>query len=222
MQRNIVVSTVVIVLAIVAAVTVTVMARPQAPEATRDRAQTPASTAKGEVVRSDSRRLSSAPQGSPVFVEFLDFECEACRAAYPLVEKLRRDYEGRVEFVIRYFPIESHANAMNAAVAVEAAARQGKLEQMYVRMYETQTQWSEQTDSKATVFRQFASDLKLDLKAFDADVASAEVKARVEKDRNDGTALGVEGTPTFFLDGKMIQPTSEAGLRQLLDDAIKR
>lgn len=222
MKRNALVSGAVVALVIVAVVALTILARPSAPEAGADPTRTPAVASAETVVRDDSHRLSEAPEGSPVFVEFLDLECESCRAAYPLVEQLRKDYDGRIEFVIRYFPIDSHANAMNAAVAVEAAARQGKLEQMYSRMYETQAEWGEQRESKAPLFRQFAEEFGLDLSRYDADVASAEVKARVEKDRQDGLALGVQGTPTFFLDGRMIQPSSEEGLRQLLDEAIAK
>ena len=115
------------------------------------------------VVRDSSHRLSTAPDGKVTFVEFLDFECEGCRAVYPVIEQLRTQYEGRVTFVIRYFPIDSHKNAMNAAVAVEAAARQGELEAMYARMYETQAEWGEQSESRAPLFRQFAEQLGLDL-----------------------------------------------------------
>lgn len=221
MNRRAIASGVVVAVVIAVVAILTAIARPSAPEA-RPQAEASSPAAPELVVREDSHRLSEAPAGSPVLVEFLDLECEACRAAYPLVEKLRKDYEGRVEFVIRYFPIDSHANAMNAAVAVEAAARQGKLEEMYSRMYETQAEWGEQESSQAPLFRTFAEDLGLDLSRFDSDVSSADVKARVEKDRQDGLALGVQGTPTFFLDGQMIQPNSEEGLRQLLDAAIAR
>ena len=79
------------------------------------------------LVRPDSHRLSSAD--SPVtFVEFLDFECEACGAMFPNVERLRNDYAGRVNFVVRYFPLPGHFNAERAARAVEAAAQQGRFE----------------------------------------------------------------------------------------------
>lgn len=222
MKRNSIVSGLVVAAVLLTVVALTLIARPGATDAGADPTPMPSSTATGTVVREDSHRLSTAPAGSPVFVEFLDLECESCRAAYPLVEQLRQDYAGKVEFVIRYFPIESHTNAMNAALAVEAAARQGQLEQMYSRMYETQAEWGEQSDSRAPLFRTFAEDLALDLARYDADVASTEVRARVEKDRQDGLALGVQGTPTFFLDGAMIQPQSEDDLRRLLDEAVAR
>lgn len=217
-KRNVITSTVLLLVAALAVLGV-VVARPD----TRSPGPVRPSVAPVDaVVRDDSHRLSPAPAGSPVFVEFLDLECEACRAAFPLVEQLREDYAGRVEFVIRYFPIDAHANAMNAALATEAAARQGRLEEMYTRMYQTQASWGERQDSQAATFRDFAKDLGLDLARFDADVASASVRARVEKDRQDGLALGVQGTPTFFLDGRMVQPRTEGELRSLLDAAVRR
>ena len=77
----------------------------------------------GQVVRDNSRVLSQAPNEKAVLVEFLDFECEACRAAYPFVEELRAEYSDTVTFVNRYFPLPGHRNSMPAAVAVEAAAQ---------------------------------------------------------------------------------------------------
>lgn len=172
-------------------------------------------------VRDGSHRLSTAPAGAPVLVEFLDFECESCGAAYPIVEELREEYDGRVEFVARYFPIPSHFNAERAAVAVEAAAQQGRFEAMYQRMFETQAEWGEQQVAKDDLFRSFAEDLGLDMAAYDAAVADPKTRERVLRDREDGVALGVEGTPTFFLDGEKIEPTSVDQFRALLDAAIE-
>lgn len=85
----------------------------------------------GQLVRENSHRLNDVPDSDVTFVEFLDFECEGCRAAFPMVEQLRGEYGDRVNFVIRYFPLQSHFNAERAARAVEAAAQQGQLEPMY-------------------------------------------------------------------------------------------
>ena len=104
-------------------------------------AATGAGAGTGKLVRDDSHRLGAAGTGKVTLVEFLDFECESCRAAYPVVEELRTTYAGKVDFVVRYFPIPSHANAVNSALAVEAAAQQGKFEDMYKRMYDTQETW---------------------------------------------------------------------------------
>lgn len=171
-------------------------------------------------VRADSHRLGTADDGKVTLVEFLDFECESCRAVYPFIEQLREQYAGRVTFVLRYFPIPSHANANNAAHAVEAAARQGKLEDMYKRMYDTQAEWGEAQDSKAPLFRTFAEDLGLDMTTYDADVASPEVAARVQKDVDDGIRLGVTGTPSFFLNGERLQPSTTEEFVRAIEEAL--
>jgi protein-disulfide isomerase len=179
-----------------------------------------ASESKSIVLRSDSHRLSTADDGKVTLVEFLDFECESCAAAYPFIEQLREQYDGQVTFVARYFPLPGHRNALNAAYAVESAARQGKFEDMYKRMYDTQTKWGESQDSKAALFRTYAEDLGLDMTQYDRDVNSDSVAARVQKDVDDGTKLGVSGTPTFYLNGKRLTPSTTDEFIQAIDSAL--
>ncbi|MDZ4232158.1 MAG: DsbA family protein, partial [Dietzia sp.] len=108
------------------------------------------------LVRDDSHLLGEEGDSGVTFVEFLDFECESCGAAYPIVEDLRQAYAGRVTFVMRYFPLPGHFNAERAARAVESAARQGQLEAMYSRMYETQSEWGEGREPLDDLFRSYA------------------------------------------------------------------
>lgn len=177
--------------------------------------------AKGaEVVRDGSHHLSTAKDEKAVLVEFLDFECEACKAAYPLVQELKQDYGDHVTFIARYFPLPGHPNSMEAAIAVEAAAQQGEFKAMYQQMFETQDQWSHSGQSQAERFRGYASKLGLDMDAYDKSVQDPATRARVLLDKSDGAGLGVTGTPTFFLDGERIQPASEAEFRQLIEQAV--
>jgi protein-disulfide isomerase len=216
--RNVVVSGVLIVVfAVVVGVAVLVTRPSTSPVGGAEAAGASGSV---PVVREDSHVLDDAGEGAPVLVEFLDFECEACLAAYPLVEQVREQYAGELTFVVRYFPIDGHANSMNAAVAVEAAAQQGRFEDMYTRMYQTQTEWGEQQESKAPLFRQFAQELGLDMDAYDAAVGDPGTEQRVEQDRQDGLALGVQGTPTFFLDGEPMQLTSAEDFGAQVDAAV--
>ncbi|MCW2584459.1 MAG: uncharacterized protein JWQ53_3249 [Klenkia sp.] len=187
---------------------------------TSDRSET-AAGGSDAVVRSDSHRLGPAGDGEVTLVEFLDFECESCLAAYPVVEQLREDYAGQVTFIARYFPVDGHANARNAAVAVEAAAMQGQFEAMYQQMYATQTQWGEQQTPQADLFRAFAVDLGLDMDAYDEAVADPATLERVLADRDDGLALGVQGTPTFFLNGEQLTVGSAAELIAAVDAAVQ-
>jgi protein-disulfide isomerase len=172
------------------------------------------------LVRENSHRLSTAADDRVTFVEFLDFECEACGAVYPAIEQLRSEYAGRVTFVARYFPLSGHFNAQNAAVAVEAAAAQGRFEAMYQRMFETQSGWGGQQVSQAVLFRQFAAELGLDMAAYDRAVADPAALERVRADQRDGQAAGVQGTPTFFLNGERLEPRSVGDLRAALDSAL--
>ena len=179
-------------------------------------ADDPASVA----VRPDSHRLSDPPGATVTFAEFLDFECEACGAAYPAVEQLRKDYGDRVTFVLRYFPIASHVNAERAARAVEAAAQQGRLEAMYTLMYDTQKEWGEQQVAMDDRFRGYAQRLGLDMARYDATYTDPRTLQRIRADQADGTALGVTGTPTFFVNGRKVAPKSYAELTAALDSAL--
>jgi protein-disulfide isomerase len=179
----------------------------------------PPAAADAQLVREDSHRVTSPTTEKAQLVEFLDFECESCRAAEPLVQELKREFGDRITFVHRYFPLPGHRNSGTAALAVEAAAQQGKYDQMYAKMFETQPQWGEKQDSQAALFRTFAQELGLNLNTYDAAVADEKTIDRIRQDVTDGTALGVTGTPTFFLNGQKLRLDSEEQFRQLLSDA---
>jgi len=172
------------------------------------------------LVRDDSHRLSDAGPDAPVFVEFLDFECEACGAAYPAIEQLREQYGSDVQFVARYFPLPGHFNAERAARTVEAAAQQGQFEPMYQKMFDTQQGWGEQEVPLDDLFRSYAAELGLDMELFDAAYDDPATLARIQRDVADGKSLGVSSTPTFFLDGERLEPQSFDDLVTAFDVAI--
>lgn len=190
-------------------------------DANRSEAAPTADAGGVQVVRDSSHRLNDLPDPKVTLVEFLDFECEGCRAAYPLVEELRNQYGDRVEFVIRYFPLSGHFNGERAARAVEAAAQQGQLEAMYRKMYETQSEWGEQRVPADDVFRGFATDLDLDMAAFDAAYNDPATLERIRVDQQDGEKLGVMGTPTFFVNGQQIALRRAEDLRTAVEDALQ-
>lgn len=172
--------------------------------------------------RSNSHVLDDAGREAPTLVEFLDFECEACGAFYPIIEQLREEYDGEINYVVRYFPLPGHFNSMNAALAAEAAAEQDQFEAMYKRLFETQAEWGELRESRTDLFRSYAEEIGLDMTAYDAAVADPATKERVEQDFNDGKYLEVTGTPTFFLDGEQLQLTQLSDLTDALDKATER
>lgn len=171
------------------------------------------------LVQENSHVLDDAGEGAPVLVEFLDFECEACGAVYPVIEDIRKQYDGEMTYVARYFNT-NHANSMNAALAAEAAAQQGKFEEMYRKLFESQPEWAEQQESQADKIRGYAEELGLDMQAYDQAVADPATQQRVEEDHNAGLSLGVQGTPTFFLNGELLQPQSVNDITDALDAAI--
>lgn len=156
-----------------------------------------------------------------VLMEYLDFECEACGAYFPLVKQLEQEYGDRVTFVVRYFPLPGHRNALPAAYAAEAADHQGKFWEMHDLLFTRQKEWGEKQAMTPEVFEGYAKELGMNMDKFKADVASLEVAARVKRDMNSGNELGVRSTPTFFLNGIEIHPRSYEEFRALLDEALQ-
>lgn len=188
----------------------------QEAEAPTDQGQAGALVDEDLLVREDSPRLSEGDQA--VFVEFLDFECEACVALYPVIEELRDEYGDQVSFVVRHMPL--HGNSLNAALAAEAAAEQGEFEAMYKRLFETSEEWGHQQESQQETFFGFAEDLGLDMERFESDFEDPALLERVEQSQQDGVNVGVSGTPTFFLDGQRLEPSSTPDLENAIEDAL--
>jgi protein-disulfide isomerase len=173
------------------------------------------------LVREDSHKLSTAADGKITLVEFLDFECEACGATFPHMERIRAEYDGRINFVVRYFPLPGHRNGQLAAQAAEATGKQDKFEEMYAKLFETQMQWGEASESKETFFLDLAKQLKLDMAAFERDLKAGGTVERVRKDQGDGMALGVQSTPTIFFNGAVLDvPPSYENLKAKIDAAL--
>ncbi|RAX44416.1 hypothetical protein DQ354_14850 [Arthrobacter sp. AQ5-06] len=169
----------------------------------------------------ESGLCGCAPSGGTPRRGVVDFECEACRAAEPLVAELKEDYGDRITFIHRYFPLPGRLNSGTAALAAEAAARQGRYTPMVTKLFETQPEWGEKQDSQAALFRAYAEGLGLDMARFDQDVVAEDTKERIRRDIADGKAMGVSGTPAFFLNGEKITLNTAAQFRQLLDDAAR-
>lgn len=187
--------------------------------------QQPAAPSEGgepqQTVRTDSRVLDDGGEDAVTVVEFLDFECEACGAFYPVVEDLREKYDGEITYVVRYFPLPGHTNSTQAALAAEAAGQQDRFEDMYHRLFETQAQWGEQPEETPEVFRAFAVDLGLDMAAYDAAIADPATAQRVQSDKTDGEKLEVNSTPTFFIDGEKVVLQEWDDLEQAIEKAVK-
>ncbi|RAS69855.1 thioredoxin-like protein [Lentzea atacamensis] len=169
---------------------------------------------------------TAAPQsadGKVTVVEYLDLECPSCRAAHPGVQKLKSEYGERVTFDVRHFPIPSHRNAELAAVAVEAAGAQGKRDEMFTLMFDAQQEWGGQQTSQRAVFVEFAQQLGLDLAAFEKALGDPALRERVLAQRAEGSKAGVQGTPTFFINGtKLSGAPSYDNLKTAIDRELSR
>ena len=151
-----------------------------------------------KLVRDNSHTLG---KGKVQVVEFGDYQCPACGEAYPITKKLISDFDGKITFVFRNFPLPMHANAQAAAEAAEAAAAQGKFWEMHDKLFSTQNQWSALYQPNDT-FVSFAKELGLNTDTFTNDITNKAHKDYIEQDKSDGYALGITGTPTFYVNGK--------------------
>ena len=172
-----------------------------------------------EVVSDDY--IKGNKDASVTIVEYLDFECEACGAYYPLVKQLAEEFKNDVRFVNRYFPLPGHKNGLPAALAVEAAGKQGKYWEMHNILFDNQKTWGEKQSPDPSIFEGYAKQIGLNMEQFKKDVSSNEVKERVNRDKNSGTKLGVSGTPTFFLNGEKIpNPKTPEDFKTFINAAI--
>ncbi len=186
----------------------------------------PALADAGLLVREDSYSKGDADAEVTV-VEFADFQCEACRASYPQVEGVLKDYEGRgVRFVLRNFPLPNHKNSQIAANAAEAAGEQGKYWEMYSKLFAGQDEWTSdpprpKSAAQATaIIAGYARELGLDEQAFRAAVDGRKFNAKLSRDLADGEKLGINGTPTFFVNGVQAQEVGE--IRTLIERELAK
>ncbi len=154
--------------------------------------------------------------------EYVDFQCEGCLAYYPNVKTVKEAYKDKVRFEIKNFPISSsHKNALAAASAAQAAAKQGKFFEMHDTLFDNQKVW-ESSEDRVKLFEGYAEAIGLNMDQFRKDYSSKETSAIVRADLKEVQALGGNGTPTFALNGKKIEiDNSVEALSAVLDKALK-
>lgn len=132
-----------------------------------------------------------------VIVEYGDYQCPYCGAAYPVLKELMKEFGSQIKFVFRNFPLsEMHQYARLAAIAAESANHQGKFWEMHDAIYENQRALNE------NLLMKLAKQLKLDIPQFEKDLESTELADKVDSDFESGIMSGVNGTPSFFVNGK--------------------
>lgn len=140
-----------------------------------------------------------------------------------MVTQLLTDFPGKINFVFRNFPLPQHANAQVSSDAAEAAGLQGKFWQMHDKLYVSQNDWATSSDAK-TIFIGYAKDLGLNVTQFTSDIDSQKTSDRVNKDTNDGNTIGINETPTFYLNGVQIAnlPQTYADFKSLISAELNK
>jgi protein-disulfide isomerase len=146
-------------------------------------------------VAEDRDHIQGPADAAVTLVQYGDYECPYCGAAYPIIKEVQARMGERLRFVFRNFPITtSHPHAERAAEAAEAAATQGRFWEMHDLLYENQKRLRDDD------LRAYAEKLGLDVELFDAELAEHVHAARVREDFMSGVRSGVNGTPTFYID----------------------
>ncbi len=176
-----------------------------------------------DITISKTDHVRGAVDGKVTLVEFGDFQCPACAAYEPIVRQAMLDNKTSLKVVYKHFPLtQIHQNALIGAKAAEAAGLQGKFWEMHDMLYDKQTEWSTGLTARDMIMN-YAATLKLDTVKFSQDLNSKAVEEKVFAEAKEGAALGVQGTPTFFLNGKKINnPRSLEELDKLVrEEAAK-
>lgn len=151
---------------------------------------------------------------SAYLVEFSDFECPACGTFEPTVKSLTTKYADRLLFSYRHFPLPQHIEGQPAAMAAEAAGQQGKFWEMHTLLFKNQKSLS------STIYTDLAKELNLDLKAFEKDRKDSSLSAIISADTDSGTSIGVNATPTFFLNGVKLELADPSELVRAVENAL--
>lgn len=160
-----------------------------------------------------------------LLVEYSDFQCPACKNAHDILKSIEASGSAdlgitkKVSLVFRYFPLyQIHDKANLAAYAAESAGKQNKFWEMADLLFDNQQDWEKSNDPLKEYFLSYANKLNLDTDQFKKDIDSIEVKNRVAQDLRETEQMGIDSTPTFFLNGERVVVNSYDELKQVLRD----
>lgn len=165
------------------------------------------------VLNSPARGPADAPVTLTVFS---DFQCPYCSRLVAFVDEIQARNPTTVRVVFKQFPLRMHNMALPAALASLAAREQGKFWPMHDRLFASSSQLSEEK------FRALAKEVGLDLARFDKDRASQKLRDEVLRDQGLGQQAGVQGTPTVFINGKLLRERAVPGVQAFIDRELAR
>ena len=175
-----------------------------------------------DVKGAEPPHIRGNPNAPVTLEEFGDFQCPSCGTYYPELKKIEAEFGDKLRAIFRESPlVPMHEHALMAAQAAEAAGLQGKFWEMHDKLYENQTQWTPAKDL-VPIFVDYAKQLGIDPDRFMKDLNGEQVAQRIFQDGKRVHALGLSGTPSFFVNGQEAKGDQwkPDGLRQMIKDTI--
>jgi protein-disulfide isomerase len=166
-------------------------------------------------IATDDQPTKGSAKALVTIVAFTDFECPSCARQHPVLDRIVTEFGDRVRLVVRDFPLSQHANARKAAEAAEAAREQGKYWEYSSVLFRNQSALG------VDKLRQYAAELGLDRARFDASLDSGKFAEKVQRDIVDGRKLGINGTPTLYINGKRVSDNSYESVKSAIELALK-
>lgn len=169
----------------------------------------------------ESMHVRGNPDAMVTLEEFADFQCPPCSTFASFGEELLKEYDSRLRIVFRNFPLPLHEHARDAALAAEAAGLQGRFWEMHDVLYREQAVWSKAPNARE-LFESYAGTIGLNLDQFRKDMDSEKARERVDSDHALGDSLGVNVTPTFFINNHPVDPKDKnpEGVRAAINAAL--
>jgi protein-disulfide isomerase len=182
---------------------------------------------RGVFIGVDDDPMLGSPDAKVLVIEFGDYQCPSCRMFWKDIEpRLKKEYidTGKMKLVFRDFPLmQTHPEALLSAMAVNCARDQNKYWEFHDKVFREQyNKGDDIIRMKPADLKKWAKDIKLDSAAFDQCLDSEKYKSEVLKDKMEGEAAGVQGTPTFFINGRVMGGAQQyPEYKKLIDELLK-
>lgn len=169
-------------------------------------------------------RLNREVPGAGTATLYTDFQCPYCAKAEPKFEEAAKKLDGIMNVTVRHMPLNMHANAVPAALAVQAAEAQGKHLEMADKLFATQNDWKgiKERDKLRTLFNDYAKELGLNTEEFDKVLLDPETIKPIQRDYEHAVKIGVKGTPTFAVNDKVVEGLDSSSSVDELVSTFKR